>query len=306
MKGKVKAFFGKIKIWWKKIWRRHRIKIIILLLIFAFLLAYFWNNIFISIYPGHAGVLWRRFGGTVTTKVYGEGLHVIFPWDKMYIYSLRNQQRTVSMKILTGGGLYIDVDFSIRFRPERPPTFIYKGSEADYKGLPPQHYGIALLHKRWGPDYVNVFVLPEAKATMIASIGEVKREQLQAMKTIDIQTEARKNLEQQFNASNIYLQDLLITRLIIPKSISDAIERKLTQEQLLQEYDFRVQVAEKEKERKKIEALGINLFESISNIPILKWKGLTVTSEIARSNNAKVIVIGTGDGGLPIILNADK
>jgi regulator of protease activity HflC (stomatin/prohibitin superfamily) len=153
---------------------------------------------------------------------------------------------------------------------------------------------------------VNVFVLPEAKATMIASIGEVKREQLQAMKTIDIQTEARKNLEQQFNASNIYLQDLLITRLIIPKSISDAIERKLTQEQLLQEYDFRVQVAEKEKERKKIEALGINLFESISNIPILKWKGLTVTSEIARSNNAKVIVIGTGDGGLPIILNADK
>ena len=90
-----------IKLWLKNIWYRHKFKIIISLLIISFLLAYFWQNIFISILPGHAGVLWKRFqGGTVTDKVYGEGLHIIFPWDKMYDYSLRIQQKKNEMKIL--------------------------------------------------------------------------------------------------------------------------------------------------------------------------------------------------------------
>ncbi len=302
------GFFKKLKMLRQKFWHRYKLRIIIFLLIFTFLVAFFWRNIFISIYPGQAGVLWKRFGGTVLTKAYGEGLHIIFPWDKMYIYSLRNQQQTVSMKILTAGGLYMDVDFSIRFRPERPLGFIYKKGDNMLandtgSGL---YQGLSLLHKRWGPDYVNIFVLPEAKATMITCIGGVSREKLQSLDTENVQEEARKFLTDQFKESNIYLHDLLITRLSIPKAISDAIEKKLTQEQLLQEYKFRLEVAAKEKERKAIEAEGIKTFEQVSGISILKWRGLEVTSEIARSDNAKVIVIGTGAEGLPVILNAEK
>jgi regulator of protease activity HflC (stomatin/prohibitin superfamily) len=342
------GFFKKLKMGWKKIWRRHKLKIIIFLLIFTFLVALLWRNIFISIYPGQAGVLWKRIGGTELKEVYGEGLHVIFPWDRMYIYALRNQQKTVSMKILTKGGLYIDVEFSVRFRPDRPPGFIYKEEEIEKKpsdntpdkneknsdgttkpiekkdegakppevfekndegSAPPSEHeilGLPLLHKRWGPDYVNTFILPEAKATMISVIGNVDRQTLQSPSSDQVQTKAFVHLSKELKDSKVYLHDLLIIRLSIPKSLSDAIERKLTQEQLLQEYKYRVEVAEMEKERKAIEAEGIKLFEQISGIPILKWRGLDVTSEIARSKNAKVIVIGTGAEGLPVILNAEK
>jgi regulator of protease activity HflC (stomatin/prohibitin superfamily) len=288
MKEKTNGILGRIRLWWKKIWYRHKLKIIIFLLIFAFLVAYLWRNIFISIYSGEAGVLWKRFGGgTVTDKVYGEGLHIIFPWDKMYVYTLRVQQKTDSVRILTTAGLYVKMDISFRYYPERRSE-------------------LPLLHKQWGPNYSKKFVEPEAKAAAIAVLGEYPPQELYSLDSTEIQRKIKTKLDGEFENQHILLHDFLITSLALPKTISDAIERKLTQEQLLQEYKFRVAVAKKEKERKEIEALGIQLFEDISGIPILKWRGLSVTSEIAQSNNAKVIIIGTGNEGLPIILNADK
>src|SRR5690606_25237304 len=35
---------------------------------------------------------------------------------------------------------------------------------------------------------------------------------------------------------------------------------------------------------------------------LLKWKGINATVELATSPNSKVVVIGAGDGGLPLIL----
>ena len=62
----------------------------------------------------------------------------------------------------------------------------------------------------------------------------------------------------------------------------------------------------KRKERKEIEANGISKFQRIVNQTItpqlLKWKGVEATQEISKSENSKVIVIGNGDGDLPIIL----
>ena len=64
--------------------------------------------------------------------------------------------------------------------------------------------------------------------------------------------------------------------------------------------------ARKEAERKEIEANGIAKFQQIVNRTItpqlLRWKGVEATQEISKSPNAKVIVIGNGDGDLPIIL----
>ena len=59
------------------------------LLIIAFLALFFWERILVSIYPGHVGVLWRRFSGTVTDRVYGEGLHFVLPVNIMYSYDVR-------------------------------------------------------------------------------------------------------------------------------------------------------------------------------------------------------------------------
>jgi regulator of protease activity HflC (stomatin/prohibitin superfamily) len=282
------TIYSKIKLKLKEFWNRHWIKIVMSLLIASFLIVYLWRNIFISIDTGHAGVLWKRFsGGTVLDKVYGEGFHIIFPWDQMTDYDVRIQERQETVKVLTSMGLYVDMDISFRFYPEKEML-------------------LPLLHQEWGPRYAEKFVIPEAKAAAIAVLGETQPQDLFSLSTTDIQRKIKKKLDVEFRKSHIVLHDFLISRLALPKTISDAIERKLEKEQLLQEYTFRLKVEQKEKERKEIEAQGIQLFERISGIPILQWQGLTVTSEIARSNNAKVIVIGTGSGGLPVILNAEK
>ena len=92
----------------------------------------------------------------------------------------------------------------------------------------------------------------------------------------------------------------------LPLTLQAAIEQKLKQEQESLEYEFKIDKARKEAERKEIEARGIAEFQKIVNRTItpqlLKWKGVEATQEIAKSPNAKVIVIGNGDGDLPIIL----
>ncbi len=98
----------------------------------------------------------------------------------------------------------------------------------------------------------------------------------------------------------------MIRDVTLPQTLRTAIEQKLKQEQEALEYDFKIQKARKEAERKEIEANGIAEFQKIVNRTItpqlLKWKGVEATQEISKSPNSKVIVIGNGDGDLPIIL----
>ncbi len=89
------------------------------LLLFLVVVIYFLPQILISIYPGEAGVHYRRFfGGTVTDKVFGEGLQIIFPWDKLYVYNVRVQEVERSLDVLTEAGLTASVRYSIRYHPE--------------------------------------------------------------------------------------------------------------------------------------------------------------------------------------------
>merc|ERR1712146_760943 len=118
----------------------------------------------------------------------------------------------------------------------------------------------------------------------------------------EIETLTRAKVEPKY----ITLDAILIRDVTLPQTLRTAIEQKLKQEQEALEYDFKIQKAQKEAERKEIEANGISKFQRIVNQTItpqlLKWKGVEATQEISKSENSKVIVIGNGDGDLPIIL----
>jgi regulator of protease activity HflC (stomatin/prohibitin superfamily) len=104
----------------------------------------------------------------------------------------------------------------------------------------------------------------------------------------------------------IELKDVLITKIELPQKIRDAIQSKLHQEQIVEEFDFRLARERKEAQRQLIEAQGIRDFQAMVSVGIeeglLKWKAIEATLELAKSNNAKMIVIGAGEDGLPIIL----
>jgi regulator of protease activity HflC (stomatin/prohibitin superfamily) len=251
-----------------------------------FLAVYFFDSIFISIRPGELGVLWRRLGGgTVVQTVYGEGTHVILPFNHMYIYNVRKQRVSDSIDVLTVDGLTVHVEYSVRFFPNA-------------ELLP-------LLHQRVGPDYLAVVVRPEVRSVIRTVFGQYKPEEIYTTQKA-IQERISVLSKIRMEARFVSLDDVPIERISLPRAIAEAIETKLTQEQLNAEYVFRLAVAGKEAERKLIESRGQKAYNdtvSQSLSPsLLAWQGILATEAIAKSPNAKVVVVGGGKSGLPLIL----
>ena len=273
---------SKIKIYIKK----HTMKFYVLLLIILFLIAYLWNHIFIFIHPGEAGVHWERFkGGTVVNGYRDEGTSLIFPWDKIYVYNTRIQTVDDSLSILTLNGLTMDFEFAIRYRPKK--------------------LLVGMLHKTVGPEYQKAVIVPEVKSILRGIVGRYEPFHIytsQKAITEEINQESILKLESKY----IQIIDVLLKKIVLPEKIKNAIEEKLEQEQIAISFDFKLDRERKEAERKKIEAQGIYNFnkkvsESITP-DILKYHGIRATEQISQSQNAKVIVIGAGKNGLPIIL----
>src|SRR5512141_509858 len=82
--------------------RAHFPAYVVSILLFLFFLLYFWPRIFITVNAGESAVLYRRFlGGTVVDRLYGEGFHVIFPWDIMTVYNVRYQVVPHTLDVLS-------------------------------------------------------------------------------------------------------------------------------------------------------------------------------------------------------------
>src|SRR4029078_2343344 len=84
------------------------------------------------------------------------------------------------------------------------------------------------------------------------------------------------------------------------------INRKIEQYYLVQEYGFRVEREKKESERKAIEANCIRdcqqtVTQGISD-SYVRWRGIEATLQLAQSPNTKIVIIGSGKDGLPVIL----
>jgi hypothetical protein len=109
-----------------------------------------------------------------------------------------------------------------------------------------------------------------------------------------------------FLQSAIQILDTLVLSIELPPDIVDAINRQTEQYYMIQEYKFRVQREAEESKRKQIEADGIAAFQKTVSQGIsesyLRWRGIEATLQLALSPNSKIVVIGSGKDGLPIIL----
>ena len=266
-------------------------RILILLFFLTFLLIFNFKRVFIFIQPGENGVLYRRFVGTDLTYRYTEGLTMILPWNKMYIYDVRDQEVTEKFDVLARNGLLMKIEISIRYRPHR-------GS-------------LPLLHVNLGPDYAKKVVIPEVKGKLRYLMGQYTPDEIYRSQGLLVRRAvetAAPELEEKF----IVLDDLLLTRIELPERLQEAIEKKLEQEQAYLEYEFRLAREQQEHVRKGIEAQGIMEFQTIietnsgsSFANYLTQLGIEATLALATSPNAKVVVVGGGDNGLPLILNLD-
>jgi regulator of protease activity HflC (stomatin/prohibitin superfamily) len=247
----------------------------------------FSSSIFVTIESGEKGVLFKKFGGGLDKEtVYGQGFHLIAPWNDMFVYDVKIHETFEKMEVLSKNGLSIKIDLSFRYNPVEEK--------------------IGYLHDQIGRDYVERIIKPEIRSVTREVIGNYLPEELYSTKREAIEDEIEALTREKVEAKYLTLDAILIRDVTLPQTLRNGIEKKLVQEQESLEYEFKIDKARKEAERKEIEANGIAKFQQIVNRTItpqlLKWKGVEATQEIAKSSNAKVIVIGNGDGDLPIIL----
>jgi prohibitin 2 len=262
----------------------------------------------VNVPTGHVGVLWKRFrGGTLLDPraLKDEGLRLVWPWDKLFLYDLRLQSRTDTYTAISKDGVNLTAAINIRFRLK--------------------HDSIPQLHQSIGPDFVMSLVVPEIGSRMREIIADYPAEEVYSTKRQEIQDKIRGRAEAMLGEkmmdrqetedyapyriplyAMLNLIDTLILGIELPPSIVIAINRKLEQYYIAQEYTFRVEREIKESQRKKIEAEGIREFQQIVSQGIsdsyLRWRGIEATLQLSQSTNSKVVIIGGGKDGVPIIL----
>ena len=246
------------------------------------------SNVFVTIQPGHKGIIFRPFGkGLVKDKIYGQGFHIVAPWNKMYVYDVRIQEAFETMEVLSRNGLGIKVDLSFRFSPVQDK--------------------IGYLHDDIGTLYAEKIIKPEIRSATREVIGKYLPEELYSSKREAIQDEIFQRSLEEIAKKNLLLDAILIRQVELPQTLQDAIERKLKEEQSSLEYEFRLDKERKEAERILIEANGKAKANLVLNASltdkILTDKGIEATIQLANSPNTKVIVVGGGQNGLPLILN---
>lgn len=243
------------------------------------LVIYLAPNIFISVRSGEAGVLWRRFwGGTELARVYGEGTVVIFPWDKLHVYDLKVQHVRTQTQVYSSDGLALKVTVSGRFR------------------IDPEH--LPRLHAEVGPEYKRKLVEPELLASVRAVFGRYFAETVYTKSEVGLLPALGEDFVARLARLGLIRGDVQLERVELPEEVQDAIQRKLATAEAVQRERL-------EKDRRVIEAEGLAAFQSITGLPFLQWGALQVTSELAKSPNTKVIVIGNDRKSLPVILNAE-
>jgi regulator of protease activity HflC (stomatin/prohibitin superfamily) len=269
--------------------RYHLPGILVTLLLVILLALFLFERIFISIKPGEAGVLWKRFdGGTIIDYVFAEGFHVISPLDRMYIYNARVQTIRHEFDVLTTRGLPIHLRIAIRFKP------VYEM--------------IGILHQHVGPDYVNVVVVPEVESVLRRNLGKFNPEDIYTNKD-GILTNILVTAIEEAGRKYIQIDDIIIRSLELPPDVKKSIENKLVEEQKQKAYEFILAREQQEVIRKQIEASGIKDYQKIISETLddqlLTWQGIKATLELAGSENAKIVVIGNKSSeGMPLVLGS--
>jgi regulator of protease activity HflC (stomatin/prohibitin superfamily) len=308
--------------------RRHFPSLTIMLLAVMLVGTFLFPFIVITVPSGQVGVLWKRFNsydlycwcfvgrGTIVDprELRDEGLHVIWPWDKLFLYNLRLQSRNQTYNAISKDGVSVNAQINMRYQL--------------------LHNYVGVLHKFIGPNYLMSVVDPEIGSRAREVIAQytaqevyTSREQIQEK----IRQEAQKSLATHLNSlvqpeameqpdprhyndflqNSIQILDTLVLSIELPPPIVAAINRQTQQFYEIQEYKYRVEREAQESTRKQVEANGIAAFQRTISQGIsdsyLRWRGIEATLALAASPNSKIVVIGGGKDGLPIILgNVDS
>ena len=243
----------------------------------------------ITIIPaGHVGL--KDFFGNVSDRTLSAGLHIINPLLRIHKFSIRTQEVTEQANVPSKEGLSVHLDVSLLF------------------SLNPNK--AAQVYKTIGPDYIRIVAVPQLRSIIRGVTAGYEAKALYTSEREAIANEMLTHLQPALLERGITVEKVLLRSATLPPILSTAIEKKLEAEQQSEQMKFVLNKETQEAERKRVEAKGIADFQLIVTAGLtdsyLRWKGIEATSKLADSQNSKVVVIGSGKDGLPIILGGQN
>ena len=242
---------------------------------------------FFSIIPaGHVGVV--DFFGIVSDRTLSAGINTVNPMAKIQKYSIQTKEHKEAMQVLSREGLTIGLEISALYRlnPDSAAR-VYKT--------------IA------GGDYETIVLIPQFRSMSRAVTASFQASALYSTEREALGVAIMAELAKVVAPRGIIIEATPLRNVGLPSQLTEAIEQKQRADQESQRMEFILTKEKQEADRKRIEAQGIADFQRIVTSGIsdqlLRWKGIEATLKIAESQNAKVVIIGSGKDGLPVILD---
>jgi regulator of protease activity HflC (stomatin/prohibitin superfamily) len=273
-----------------------RYAVVVRSIAWAIILAGVLSKCIIQINAGQIGV--KSLFGKVQNDVLSSGLHFINPFVEVERLDIKTQNYTMSgihdegaktgddaIRVLTSDGLEVTIDLTVLYKllPSEAPRLV----------------------RETGVDYTDKIVRPLTRTKIRDNSVYYEAVSLYSNKRDEFQQRIFKSIEEDFKKRGLILEQLLVRNITLPQSVKETIEQKINAEQDAQKMQFVLLKEKQEAERKRVEAQGIADYQRIINIGLtdqqLQYEQIKAYLELAKSPNAKVIIMGKGNA--PVILD---
>lgn len=253
--------------------------------VIALVVLLFWSVV--TVPTGHVAVI--TLFGKVTGTVLPEGIHLINPLAAAQVMSVQTQEFKETASVPSSEGLMMTLDTSLLLRLDAKRA--------------------ADVLQKIGMDYTKNVVEPMLRSAIRDVTAKHSANALYTGGREEVQQKIQEMLFKELGDRGIFVENVLLRDVQLPAMLKTSIEQKQQAEQESLRMSFILQKEKQEAERKRIEAQGIADFQRIVAAGIsqqlLEWKGIEATEKLASSPNSKVVVIGSGKSGLPLILGGN-
>jgi prohibitin 1 len=241
---------------------------------------------FTQVPAGYVGVV--DFFGIVSEKTLPSGINIVNPLANVVKFTIQTQEHKETMQVLSREGLTIGLEISVLYR------------------LNPDSAG-RVYKTVAGGDYETIILIPQFRSISRSVTASFQASALYSTERERLGVAIQEELARTVAPRGVTIESTPLRNVALPTQLTEAIEQKQRADQESQRMEFILTKEKQEADRKRIEAKGIADFQAIVAAGIsdqlLRWKGIEATEKLANSPNTKVIIVGAGKDGLPIILD---
>lgn len=233
-------------------------------------------------------VAMKRRAGKLVGQPITETTRLYNPFVSTYIkVPVRNINLEVILDIPSKEGLTIRSEVSILYRldPEKVPTIL----------------------RDVGISYEQNLISPVFRSALADVSSRFMAKDMHTGMRTEIEKEVRDRMMSLLSERGFIIDAVLMKRIVLPSTLTQAIEEKLSAEQEAQRMQFVLEREGLEAERKRLEAEGTRDAQRIVSEgltpEVLRYEYIDALRQLATSKNAKVILTNGSDQ--PLLLEAD-